>query len=112
MPEPAAQDSATTEWDPVFLHSRREAILIVATWFAALLWTVPYCYLNGFQTTDAPREVEFILGMPDWVFWGVAAPWMVCNLVTVWFCFAYFVDDDLEVGAAPADAPLPEKDSH
>lgn len=112
MPEHVSHDSTATEWDPVYLHSRREAIVIVTTWFLALLWTVPYCYFNGYQTAESPRVVEFILGMPDWVFWGVAMPWMVCNLFTVWFCFGYFVDDDLEAGAAHADNPHSEKDPH
>lgn len=99
------------EWDPVFLHSKREAIVIISTWVVALLWTVPYCYFNGYQSAESPREVSFILGMPDWVFWGVATPWMVANLFTVWFCFGYMVDDDLEVGSAHADSPQTDKDS-
>ena len=33
--------------------------------------------------------------MPDWVFWGIAVPWLVCVLFTTWFCFFYMADDDL-----------------
>ena len=33
-------------WDPVFLHSRREALVIFAVWLAALAWAVPFCYLR------------------------------------------------------------------
>ena len=29
------------------------------------------------------------------VFWGVAFPWAICLLFSVWFCFAYMADDDL-----------------
>ena len=29
-------------WDPVFLHSRREALVIFAVWLAALAWAVPF----------------------------------------------------------------------
>jgi hypothetical protein len=33
--------------------------------------------------------------MPDWSFWGVAAPWGLCLLFSAWFCFGYMADDDL-----------------
>ncbi len=98
-PDPPPADD---EWDPVFIHSRREARLIVLVWLVAMLWTVPYCYFTGFRKEGESPEVTFILGMPDWVFWGIAAPWMVANLFTVWFCFGYFVDDDL--GRDPDEA--------
>lgn len=104
------QISDEPEWDPVFLHSRREAIVIVATWFVALIWTVPFCYLNGFQPESGAREVTFILGMPSWVFYGIACPWMAANLVTVWFCFGYFQVDELgEEGESPEELPRDER---
>ena len=84
-----------SDWDPVYLHSRREAVVIISTWFIALLWTVPYCYLNGYLPEEGVREVTFIWGIPSWVFFGIACPWMVANLITTWFCFGFFQDDDL-----------------
>ncbi|HUG18894.1 MAG TPA: DUF997 family protein [Planctomycetaceae bacterium] len=92
MSPPKTDDS---DWDPVYIHSRREAILIICTWLVALLWTVPYCYLNGYLPAEVSREVTFIWGMPSWVFYGIACPWMIANLFTVWFCFGFFEDDDL-----------------
>jgi hypothetical protein len=89
------EHSENSDWDPVYIHSRREAAVIISTWFIALLWTVPYCYLNGYLPDEGSREITFIWGIPAWVFWGVACPWMIANLITAWFCFGFFQDDDL-----------------
>lgn len=90
------------EEDPVFLNSRREAIVISGLWFAALLWTVPYCYICGYQPLDDPEQLRTVMGIPSWVFWGVAAPWGACGLVTIALCMFCIRDDDL--GEAPEDA--------
>ena len=44
--------------------------------------------------------------MPAWVFWGIAAPWAVAVVFSLWFCFRYMVDDDLS-GGRPADPAEP-----
>jgi hypothetical protein len=85
------------EWDPVFLHSRREAIVIFCIWLAALLWAVPYCYLNGYAGNIDPADVSTVWGIPSWLFWGIAVPWVVADLATIWFCFCFMQDDDLGV---------------
>ncbi len=81
------------DWDPVFIHSRREAIVIFCVWAAAALWTVPYCYLNGYGV--APENLETVWGVPSWVFWGIGLPWLVADVVTIWLCFGYIQNDDL-----------------
>ena len=81
------------ELDPVFLHARREALWILGAWAACLLWAVPYCYLNGYNRSA--EELQTILGMPDWVFWGIVVPWILADVFAIWFCFFYMVDDDL-----------------
>jgi hypothetical protein len=83
------------EYDPTFLHSRREAVIIFGVWLAALLWTLPYCYFNGYVEDFQADKLETIWGIPSWVLWGVAAPWLVANVFTTWFCFCYMKDDDL-----------------
>ena len=96
--------SSTPEerYDPVFLHSRREAILIVGAWAAGLVWAVPYCYLNGYGLP--PGEVSTTFGVPTWLFWGILIPWIAADLFTAWFCFFYFVEDDLEEDRAGVEA--------
>ncbi len=87
-------------YDPVFLHSRREAILIAGAWALGLVWAVPYCYLNGYGLP--PGEVGTTFGIPTWLFWGILIPWIAADLFTAWFCFFYFVEDDL--GEDPSEA--------
>jgi hypothetical protein len=74
-------------------HARREGLLIMGVWAVALTWTVAYSYMLGYGRD--PESVRLILGIPDWVFWSVVAPWGVCLLFTIWFCFGIMADDDL-----------------
>ena len=92
--------------DPVYVNTRREAIVILCVWAAALLWTVPYCYLNGYHTVTAPEDLKTILGMPDWVLWGVAVPWLIADVVAIGLCLFFIRDDDL--GEAHEGADLVE----
>ena len=47
MNSPSPQPPEEWEYDPVFLHSRREAIIIFCVWGAGLIWAVPFCYFTG-----------------------------------------------------------------
>jgi len=100
-------DASPVEYDPVFLHSRREAIIIFSVWFVALLWSVPYCYFHGFPETFDPATFETTLGIPTWLFWGILVPWLVADVFTIWFCFFYMKEDDL--GEAREGADLEEE---
>jgi hypothetical protein len=90
------------EYDPVFLHARKEAVIIFLVWLATLLWAVPYCYLNGYMHNVEIDELATVWGMPSWIFWGILVPWLVADVFTTWFCFWYMADDDL--GEAPERA--------
>lgn len=92
-----SNDTESMQLDPVFLNSKREAWIILGLWVVALLWSVPYCYFNGFQTGLDPETVETTMGIPSWVFWGIAFPWVVADLFTIWFCLFYMKEDDLGV---------------
>ncbi len=92
--------------DPVFLHARREAIVIVSLWLLAMLWVVPYCYLNGFHPVSNPADLKTIWGIPSWVFWGVGVPWLVCDVIAIGLCLFFIKDDDL--GEAHEGADLAE----
>ena len=84
-----------SEFDPAFLHSRREAIIIFCLWLAGLIWAVPFCYLNGYEQEFDPQTFSTTWGIPTWLFWGILVPWIGANLFTAWFCFGYMKDDDL-----------------
>ncbi len=65
-------------------QSRRELLFILLTWLGCGLWVIVYCGLYGYNL--APENISTTFGFPDWVFWGIAAPWMGANVVTFWFC--------------------------
>jgi hypothetical protein len=93
LPPPSKQDQV--EYDPVFLHSRREAVVIFFVWLVTMLWAVPFCYINGYVTNFDPQQFSTIWGIPMWLFFGIFVPWIVADVATTWFCFGYMVDDDL-----------------
>ena len=69
----------------------------MAVWAVALIWTLGYCTI----TSDTPSyRTSIILGMPSWVFYGVAVPAMVCTVVTMLFGLFGMADDDM--GEEPA----------
>lgn len=92
---PSPDQTALIEYDPIFLHSRREAIVIFCVWLAGLVWAVPFCYFNGYVDPAAAVNISTIWGIPSWLFWGIGVPWILADLFTVWFCFFYMADDDL-----------------
>ena len=81
--------------DPVYLHTRREAWLILLVYLASLLWVVPYSALHAYEPVNAAGEVELVWGIPAWVFWGVLAPWCITSLVSILFCLFVIRDDEL-----------------
>ena len=74
-------------------NARREGLVIMAVWALALVWSVSAAYVGGYGRD--PDSIHLVLGMPDWVFWAVVAPWGVCLLFSTWFCFRYVADDPL-----------------
>lgn len=100
-------ESSPVEYDPVFVHSRREAVLIFGLWVVALLWSVPYCYFNGFPEVFDPDRFHTVWGIPSWLFWGILVPWLVADVFTIWFCFWYMQEDNL--GEAHEGADLTEE---
>lgn len=79
--------------DPVLRSAKREGLVVCVTWLLAMAYTVGYCYLFGY---NRPAEsLKFVLGIPDWVFWGIAAPWFVCVLFSFYFGATFVRDEDL-----------------
>ena len=105
-------ETVEMDYDPVFIHARREAIIIFCTWAAGLLWAVPYCYLNGYNIDD-PSQITTVFGIPSWLFWGIVVPWIVANLFTTWFCFGFMKDAELVDGPAEgSEFPLEPVESN
>lgn len=91
-----------TNYDSTFLNTRREAVVIFGCWLVALVWAVPCCYFLGYHKT--PEELTTVLGIPSWVFWGIAVPWIVADVFTIWFCTFQMTDDDLGENADVPDS--------
>ena len=93
--------------DPVVVHGRREAIVILSAFVVCLIWSITCCYLLGYPGPESlPSEghgshalpngqVARVLGMPGWVFWGVLVPWFAADVFALWFCFFFMADDPL-----------------
>ncbi|MEW4487094.1 DUF997 family protein [Thalassoglobus sp. JC818] len=97
--------------DPVYRHSKREAIAILSLWAVSFLWTVPYCYAYGYRKAGEDLELQLFWGLPSWIVWGVAIPWVVCGVVAIGMCAFYIQDDDLEPVSSDidlSDAPNPD----
>lgn len=107
--DPSDRDTPAEEpqYDPVFLNSRREAVFIFCVWAVALLWAVPFCYLNGYIHDTDPQTMSTVWGIPAWLFWGIAVPWLVADVVTMWFCFRFMAHDD--IGEAHEGADIEEE---
>jgi len=85
-----------------FRQSRKEFRFMLATWTCFAVWTAGY---NGlFAKGDPGEPIRLVLGMPSWVFWGIALPWAVALSVTIWFAMFYMKDTDLGVDSAGDDS--------
>jgi hypothetical protein len=89
-------------------NARREALIVLAVWAACLLWVVGFSYLRGYQHPPEHPLVEAgiarardaadfssVAGIPDWLFAGVALPWLIATLFTIVFGMRILRDDDL-----------------
>src|SRR5579885_2370280 len=72
-------DSAmTVREDPVVRTARREAWASLALWLAAMSYSLACCYFFGYR--HDPATLRVFWGVPEWVLWGVLAPWTVCTI--------------------------------
>jgi Protein of unknown function (DUF997) len=79
--------------DPVLKSARREALIVFATWIVAMAYTVAYCARYGYgRNVD---DLKYVLGFPDWVFWGIVIPWGVCVVISWFFASVLMTDEDL-----------------
>lgn len=88
--------------DPVLTNARREALLVFIIWLAACVYSISVCYRLGYGRDAA--TLTYILGFPDWIFWGVVTPWTVCTALS--FVLSYFVIRDDDLGEEQAEEQL------
>ncbi len=93
--------------DPLVRHARREAWFTAAVCVAAMAYTVSYCRWFGFNRAAA--DVHWVLGVPDWVFFGIVLPWLVCLAITAGFAFGVMHDDSISAAGDPDDDVLDDE---
>ena len=87
-------DSNSPQYDPFFLRARRETCVILVIWAVFFAWVVGFSTAHGYEVN--PETMKTVLGMPWWTFWGVAFPWFLATVLTLWLCFFYLKDGDME----------------
>lgn len=75
-----------------FLQARRELFVILAGFAIFLIWVLLTCWILGYEAEN--KELQTILGLPDWVFLGVALPWLGASVFTFWFCLRRLRGED------------------
>lgn len=108
---PETKLAAQPEYDTTYLHSLRELYVILGLFAVFCFWSIFVCYNYGYLSPGEQRsEISMVLGMPAWAFWGLAFPWIVVDIVAVWFCFFYMKVDDL--GEAHEGEDIAEQVAH
>ena len=87
--------------DPLVSHAFREALGVGALFVVAGIWTVGYCYLDGYYRPKG--EVPLVMGIPRWAFWGILVPWLICAALSAAFAFYFMSDTELGAEAASPD---------
>ena len=99
-PPPTAGRGPAPLEDPVVSSGRREALWTLSLWLAAAIYSVTYCIWFGYQRSV--DSLTFVLWFPDWVFWGIVVPWLVCAAISIAFALRMAEDEPL---ASAADLP-------
>ena len=68
---------------------------MVATWAVFFVWVNGYAAFAGYEAAEK-AEVEMVLGIPRWVFFGWVVPILFANAFTVWFCLCKMQDEPME----------------
>jgi len=89
---------------PLLKSARKEAIAALSIWLVVVTYCVWYCSTYGYMHPDRarypssrdPASLTYIFGFPDWIFWGIVIPWLVCTIVSGLFAFFFMKDEDLD----------------
>ena len=74
--------------------SQTETIVILIIWSVICLWVMLSSHFLGYAKDTS--DVKILFGMPSWVAWSIALPWLVSIIVSVWFAFGFMKDDSAE----------------
>lgn len=80
-----------------YRQSLRELKCILGVWLAFAAWNVGVGALTAFTLPEPDEGIATVFGMPKWVFFTVLFPWLIGNVVIVWFAI-FFMRDTPEEG--------------
>lgn len=80
--------------DPLLTSARREMFITFGIWLIAMCWTIGVSVTWGYGRD--PATLTYVLGFPDWIFWGVITPWATSTLVSAIFAMGFMQDAPLE----------------
>jgi hypothetical protein len=89
-------------------NALRESLTVALIVLGALIWTVGYCSLRGYQHSPdswlirsglarnrTADDLVTYAGSPDWVLIGIVVPWGICTALTIALSLRGLADDDL-----------------
>ena len=72
----------------------KEVKYLLLAWLFFASWVLIYC---GFEAYGQDHEdVKITFGMPSWVFWGIAVPWICSIVFTIYFSLFVMKDNHHE----------------
>lgn len=71
-----------------FTRARKESFHILAAWLTCMVWTIGYCALFAYE--DQPPTL--IWGLPSWVLFGIAVPWLLATAYSIWYALTRIQD--------------------
>ena len=83
---------------PLLKAARREAVIAFSMWLTATVYSVGYCCTYGYGRKA--ESLTFVIGFPDWIFWGLVLPWGIFTVAASVFAMCFMTDQDLDTGLA------------
>jgi hypothetical protein len=68
---------------------------MVGTWVVFFAWVIGYSKVAGYAAAET-ADVQMVLGIPRWVFFGWLIPLVAANAFTLWFCLFKMQDEPME----------------
>ena len=75
-------------------QTKKEVKILLLGWLAFASWVLIYCGLAAYNQDQ--ESIRIIFGMPSWVFWGIAIPWIFSIIFTIFFSLFVMKDIDYE----------------
>jgi hypothetical protein len=80
--------------DPLLTSARREMRITLGLWAVSMACTLSVSLTWGYGRD--PESLTFVLGFPDWVFWGIVVPWAASTVIASFFALTVMQDAPLE----------------